>query len=594
MSDIDLADVRVTLVETLDEARDFLHWLGQRRPILAIDTETTGLKWWTPNFTRLVQFGDGEQAWAIGAREWWQLIHDGMQMIVDSGVPVAMHNAKFDQHALETMGWPIPAWHHVYDTKIMDHLCYPIRSHGLKPMGYRRYGSKAVVGDRMLKAHFDEAKVWWDTVDIRTEAYWAYGGMDTVLTARFAMELGAEMSARGLMPAFERESAVQAICYRMEKRGLLIDTEYTVALREQWAERMVELRLQLDAWGVSNPSAKAQVVNALKRKEGWDPEEFTETGEPKLTKGIMGKLDSRIAPLVIEYKRLEKWTSAYLDHFINEQGNHGAVHPSINTLAARTGRMSIQNPAMQTLPSKEATIRRCVLPQDGHRVWAADYDAMELRVMASFSGDDGLLQMFRDGLDPHSFTAAMVYGLDYNELLAGEHKAQRGTAKNTVFSRIYGAGSAKIAETAGVPVQQIDEFQRLYDVRFPGVKRFMDDTQRIARHRMLHEGEPYVTTPYGRWLNVEPDGLFRLVNYIIQGSCADLLKDRLIALDAAGLSDYVMVPVHDELVCSIPEGEDEQAIADEIRATMEEHERFAVPLTCGLEGPGTSWGALYE
>ena len=590
MSDTDLSNVEVTLVETLEEAHAFLQWLGQRRPILAIDTETTGLKWWTPGFTRLVQFGDGETAYALGVREWWQVIHDGLRQLVSDQVPVAMHNAKFDMHALEATGFPVPHWRNVYDTLLMDHLAYPIRSHGLKPMGRRRYGAKAVIGDRMLKDHFNTAGVFWDTVDIREPSYWAYGGMDTVLTARFAEELSRELKARDLWYAFERESLVQAVAYRMEKRGLRVDSSYTRALKDEWAERMLELRLQLDAWGVANPGSKAQVVNALKRKEGWDPEEYTETGEPKLTKGIMGKLDSKIAPLVIEYKRLEKWTSAYLDHFLDEQVD-GVVHPNINTMAARTGRMSITNPAMQTLPSKEASIRKCILPNEGHALWAADYDAMELSVMASFSQDPGLIQVFRDGLDPHSYVASVVYGLDYNEVAAGQHKAQRGLAKNVQFARIYGAGAAKIAETAGVPVSQIEEFQRIYDVRFPGVRQFMRDTESTARHRMLHEGEPYVTTPFGRWLNVEPDSLFKLVNYVIQGSCADLLKSRLVALEQEGLADFIMLPVHDELVLSIPEGDD--STAEEIRHLMEDHTQFTLPLTCGLEGPAKSWGDLY-
>jgi DNA polymerase I len=587
----DLRDINVTLVETLEEAHDFLHWLQQRRPILAIDTECTGLKWWTPNFVRLIQFGDGERAYCLGAKEWGQVIVNALTLIRDSNVPVAMHNAKFDQHAIESMGWPTIGWHNVYDTMVMDHLCYPIRSHGLKRMGYRVYGPSATVGESVLKAHFKDHKLGWDTIPITEPCYYAYGGMDTVLTARFAEDLGRELSQRGLLPAFERESTVQKIAYGMESRGLRIDTEYTQQLKDQWAEEMVALRLQLDAWGVANPSSKAQVVQALHLKEDWDPEEFTETGEPKLTKNIMAAMDSQIAPLVLRYKRLVKWSEAYLSHFLNEQGPTGVVHPSIRTLGARTGRMSITAPALQTLPSKEASIRSCILPREGEVLWAADYDAMELRVMAHFSQDPGLVTLFQEGLDPHSYAASVVYDLSYEELVAGQHKGQRSTAKNTVFSRIYGAGAAKIAETAGVPPHQIEEFMRIYDTRFPGVKRFMDSTQDTARYRMLNEGEPYVTTAYGRWLNVEPDSLFKLVNYVVQGTCADLLKDRLVAIDRLGLSECIMIPVHDELIMSIPEGDTE--MADEIRQTMEEHERFAVPLTCGLEGPFTNWGGAY-
>lgn len=827
-----LQGIRVTLVTNLQEADEFLTWLGQRRPILAIDTETTGLKWWTPGFCRLVQFGDGERAYALGVREWWQIIADAMDRIVRAGVPVAMHNAKFDMHSLESADFAVPAWHNIYDTKIMDHLCYPIRSHALKMMGKRRFGGWATVGDAMLKDHFSTAGVWWDTVDINEERYWAYGCMDTVLTARFAIELGREMKMRNLLPAFERESAVQAIAYRVEKRGLLINTEYTERLLEQWAEEIVGLRMQLDAWGVDNPGSKMQVVNALKAKENWDPEAFTDTGEPQLTKSILASMDSRIAPLVLRYKRLVKWSGTYLEHFLNEQVN-GVVHPNINTMAARTGRMSITGPPMQTLPAKKAgaPIRHCIMPPEGHWLWPVDYDGQELRVMASKANDPGLIQLFEDGLDPHSYVASVVYGLDYNELESGLHVVQRGTAKNCVtpdtlvltsklrwmkagelrvgdrlvafdadlgdsptsrgkarrwrearvnttgfadrptvrvrfsdgselvgtedhpiitrhtgwrnlgdlkpgnvvvkalnvrtvdptrragwlagmfdgegwvtqatgeigvsqnegstadllrdrlgaswsesvaegharfrfrgtqgcrtewltsvgvgeakaadyvramegsvvqghdvtvvsvesagvqrivtlgtdqltyvsegflshntqYSRIYGAGDDKIAETAGVPVSQISEFKRIYDVRFPGVQRYMNHVESTAKQRLLHEGEPYTFTSYGRWLNVEPDKLYALVNYDIQGECADVLKDKTVLLDRMGFGDNIMLWVHDEVLFSFPEG-DRESIR-EAAAAMEEYDRYRVPLTVEAKGPYSTWGQAYS
>jgi DNA polymerase-1 len=586
MSELD--DVKVSLVESLEDAWHFLTWVRQARPILAIDTETTGLKWWTTNFTRLVQFGDANEAWAIGAREWWQVIAEAMDWIVASGQPVAMHNAKFDMHAIEVSGWSLPAWHQVYDTKVMDHLCYPIRSHSLKPMGKRRYGRAATIGDDVMKKRMNDNGWWWDTIPIDEVSYWFYGGMDTVMTARFATELGWELRNRGLLPAYEREMAVQAIAYRMEKRGLTIDMDYTQALHDQWQEEQCKTLIQLEAWNVSNPHSKDQVVKALKRKEDWDPEEFTETGEPKLDKTVLEGMDSQIAPLVLKYKRLVKWSQAYLRHFLDESVS-GVVHPSINTMAARTGRMSIQNPALQTLPSKEASIRKCIVPEGEGELWAVDYDAMELRVMASLSGDPGLHRIFTEGLDPHSYVASVVYGLPYEELVAGQHKAQRGTAKNTQFARIYGAGAERIAITAGVPQSQIEEFIRIYNVRFPGVDQFMKNTEQQAKHRLLHEGEPYVTTPYGRWLNCEPDALYKLVNYAIQGGCADLLKDKMVLVEKMGLGDRMLLPVHDELVlqCS---GEE----ATEISRLMEEHEKFDVPLTCSPEGPFTSWGEAYE
>jgi len=585
-----LDNVTMNLVETLEEAQEFLVWLKQRRPIIAIDTETKGLQWWEPRFVRLIQFGDEHGGWALGADEWGQVIADACSYVSEAGVKVAMHNAKFDMHALENMGWALPAWADVYDTKLLDHLCSPIRSHALKQMGKRRFGPAAVVGDQMLRAAMNTNKWTWSTVPVNDVRYWAYGVMDTVLTARFALELGREVAQRGMLPAFERESAIQAIAYRMESRGLNIDLPYTAQLKSDWQDELAYLKVQLDDWGVANPNSKAEVLGALKRKEGWDPEEFTMTGEPKLDKTVLEGMDSRIAPLVLRYKRLIKWTGAYLNHFLDESVD-GVVFPSINTMAARTGRMSVQNPALQTLPAREDSIRRCIVPDEGNVLHAIDYEAMELRVMASMSNDPGLLKMFRDGLDPHSYVASVVYGLPYEELVQGKHKAQRGTAKNTQFARIYGAQAATIASTAGVPVHQIEEFTNIYDMRFPGVGEFMSDSQRSGNTRLQLEGEPYTTTPYGRWLNVEPDGIFKLVNYGIQGACADLFKDRQVLLDKMGYGDNLVMWIHDEALMQFPEGDEDSP--REVARLMEENDVFKVPMTTSIEGPFKTWGDSY-
>ena len=583
--------IELHYVETVEEADSFLRWLGGRRPILAIDTETTGLQWWTPNFTRLVQFGDAMQGWTLSIEKWKGLAEIAMSRIVEAKAPTVFHNAGFDMHALTSAGLPTPLWSSVHDTLVMDHLNYPIQSHGLKPIARKKWGQWAVVGQDMLKDHFKEAGVWWDTVSLDEPVYTTYAAMDTVLTARLAEDLGATLSQRGLLPAYDREMSAKAILWRAERRGLNVYTDYAKGLRTQWQDDIVGIKLQLDAWGVKNPGSKDQVVKALQRKEGWDPEAFTETGEPKLDKATLNGLEgSEIAPLVIEYKRKVKWIGTYLDHFIENQDDNGRTHPSINTLAARTGRMSITSPALQTLPGREASIRHCIQPDEGHHFWAVDYDAQELRIMAHHSKDPGLIQLFKDGLDPHSYVASVVYGLPYEELVAGEHKVQRGTAKNTQFARLYGAQAPTIAETAGVPVAQIEEFLRIYDVRFPGVSDFMHNIEQVAKTRLIHEGEPYITTAYGRWINVEPDAIFKLVNYQIQGEAADVLKEKIVALDKHGYGDNIVLPVHDELIFSFPEGDTDSPA--EVTKIMEVHDRYAVPLTCHATGPGATWGQL--
>lgn len=577
-----LDGLTVTLVDSLEEAQALLTWL-EEQPHVAIDTETAGLQWWRPDFTRLIQFGTETEAYAVGAREWRQFAAQALALVCKRDIPVYMHNAKFDMHALEADGFPVPAWHNVHDTMIMDHLCSPIRSHALKAMGLRTYGKAATVGDQLLKKLFQTTGLDWDTVPVDEPRYWAYGCMDTVLTARFGLSLYAELQERNLTAQYEREMAVQAITYRMESRGMRIDLPYTERLREEWECRMVSLRLQLDAWGLKNPNSNAQLVEVLQRLDNWEPAEFTETGQPKTSKAVLQKIDSRIVPVVLEYKRLQKWTSTYLDHFLGEHVN-GHVHPNFRTLGARTGRMSITDPPMQTLPAGDPAVRRCILPYEGDSLWATDYDAQEFRVLAHFTQDPGLLRIIEQGADPHAAVASAVYGVP----LADVEPWQRKRSKNVQFAWVYGAGVQKIADTAGLPPEEVDYFVRVYTSQFPKVRGFKDDVENRARAQMLHGEEPHVWTAGGRWCTTEPDKLYPLVNYIIQGSCADLLKMKLVELDKVGLADNVILPVHDELLFSFPEKDLDSA--DEARHIMEEYELFSVPLTCHTTGPLTSWG----
>jgi len=575
-------DASLHLVESLDDAQDFLRWLSQnRRSILAVDTETTGLNPYSDEL-RLVQFGDSETSYAVGAREWWQVISDALARYEH---PIVFHNAKFDLHFLENAGHPIPAPHNTHDTMLMDHVSYPIRSHALKRMSYQRYGPQATVGERMLNDRYKETKTDWRTIPITDEAYWGYACMDTVLTARIADDLRTDLRSRGLWEPYEREMAVESLAYRMERNGIHIDTDYTQSLYDLWEEELICLQLQLDAYGISKPNAKRQIVQALQTAEGWDPEEFTETGEPKLDKQIMAGIDSEILPHVMRFKRLTKWRSSYLEHFLENP----IQHPNIRTMGARTGRMSITEPALQTLPAENSEIRNCIIPKDGYKIHAIDYDQQELRVMAHHSGDPGMQELFRESKDPHSYFTSVIYGMPYDE--ARTHP-KRKLSKNTVFARMYGAGAERIALTAGVHPHEIVEFMNIFDVNFPYVKRFMKDLEEKGRQRALNEGEPYIKTVGGRWLNTEVDKLYKLTNCQIQGDCADVLKMKALDLHRAGFTDNMLVFVHDEILFQFPEGDTEGP--EEAARIMYDDQLFTTPLTVSHNGPADRWGDFYE
>src|SRR5712692_6917771 len=234
-------DAQLTLVDSWEEAEAFLRWLGQTRAVLAVDTETTGLKWWTPSFLRLVQFGDAESGWAIPVDEWKGVIRRALSLYRGD---IAMHNAQFDLHALDSAGIPLPSRYQLQDTKILHALADPLLPHSLKRIGSQKYGDAAVIGERILRQAMAQNKWTWATVPVDYPGYWVYACWDAVLTARIWEDMPHDH------PAYEREMDVARLMFAAEKRGLLIDTEYTQRLAGDWMIEMEEIQACLDRWGL--------------------------------------------------------------------------------------------------------------------------------------------------------------------------------------------------------------------------------------------------------------------------------------------------------------------------------------------------------
>ncbi len=559
-------------VTTVDDAAAFLSWLGNRRPILAVDTETGGLVTHR-DALRLVQFGDGEAAWSLSYRDWRGVIADALDSYAG---PVAFHNAPFDLGFLAHNGLPVPALHCVHDTAVMDRLVCPGERHALKVIGSRLYGAAASAEQDALKAAMSLYKWTWATIPDDFPIYTDYARQDTILTARIAEH---HLPLVPVAP-YEREMVVQDVMYRAERRGLRIDSRYTERLRDNWEHEMSVLRSKVPEFDICNPT-KLQRALTL---DGWEPTEYTPTGRPKFDAAVRAACDHTFARMHTRYKRLEKWSAAYLNAFLDEQDDNGRLHARINTAQAITGRMSITNPALQTLP-RGAEIRNCILPYEGERLWNVDYRAMEMRMFSHLSQDPALVAAARDDLDFHTFTASMVYGIDMGSVT----KAQRQIAKSSVsFGKIFGAGPEQVAKQAGVTVAEVDRFNAVYDAQFPGVARFMADVLSTARQREREEGHPYIKTWGGRRVPQTDGRTYALVNYAVQGGSADIFKERIVALDAAGYGDLIVLPVHDSLLFSIPP--EAECEVPNIVALMEEHTALSVPFTVDVSGPMDRWG----
>jgi DNA polymerase-1 len=598
-----IEDVRLHYVSTFEEIEGFWRWLGERHEndTIAVDIETTGLDHTAADAAiRLVQFGDMQQGWALPAQDWPGLCREVLQRWKGQFVG---HNAvAFDGRWLRRfLGWEFPRERTV-DTMIAAAIIDPISPVGLKPLSDKLIDPRASFGQDMLHRGMSDNGWTWATVPLNYEPYTVYSSMDVVLTAQlwdqFQNQVGPGKSYSGVM---ELEMNTRFIASAMEDRGLRIDVDYC----SDQLERLKEFDAQMAEWAkttygisLSSNGAVAQRLVEL----GAPLVERTNGGALKVDKDIlafMANPDNGIPPeaqmlagQVLKTRNARKVASTYFAAIL-ERVQDGIIHPEIRTMGARTGRMSVSNPALQQLPKKDGYVRNAFIPRNpGELLVSCDYSQIEFRMAGNFSEDPGLIGAFHD-VDAEGGDIFVNLGRDiYQEPDFQKSDKRRGLLKNTTYGKLYGASPAKMAATAGVPVDRMSEVVNAMDATYPGLKTFMKRIEAVGKDRERYEGQGYVLTPSGRRLPCDPDRVYTLTNYLIQSSAADVLKRALVRLDASEWGEMMLLPVHDEVVFSVPEDEVDRALK-EIPEIMGEHDH-PIPLKAEAEGGFVKWGDKYR
>lgn len=603
-----LQDVQLHLVDSVDKARAFIEWLGERRPhnAIAIDTETgelpggkreDALSPWHGRL-RLVQVGDGKQGWSIPWDQWKGVFYEAMERFDG---PIVCHNIAFEARWFDIQSdWKLP-WHRAHDTMIMAHIIDPLGSGALKRLAALHVDGRAVALQESLDISLIENGWTWGTVPTNFQPYWAYGALDCVLTMRL-WEMFYEKCGPGgpYNKAYELEMAARRIVTRMEINGARIDLKYS----QRKFDELTAYAESVKGWakekynGVSI-SSNIQLVRLLESL-GAEINEFTPSGQKSASKdqlqflAIAGNDEVKaLAEVVLKQRKADKLANTYFANFINDNVN-GFVHPSVKTLGARTSRMSIQNPALQTLPKGDDTVRTAFIPKDDdHVIITSDLDQVEFRMFASLSQDPNLITLFNradaTGSDPFTEIGREIY----NDPTMQRSDKRRNLIKGTVYGRLYGAGVAKQALTAGVAEPQMRTVSDAFDTRFPGMAFFQKQIEDAGVRRFREEGQGYVYTWTGRRLPCDEDRAYTLVNYLIQGGAAEVFKSNLIKLDQADLTELLIVPVHDEIVLNAPR-KDAQEIMKVVQECMTTRDGWAVPLTSGIDGPMENWGEKYR
>lgn len=582
--------VQINVVESEEDLEGFRDFIRSHLRFLGLDSETTGLAIYKSDFRcRLVQFGTPNEAWVVPVEKGPRFQED-VRLALRGVQGFVLHNASYDLQVFEkTLGVPMEEmWPKVTDTRILAHLLDPRAKdeggygHSLEEL--TRVYIDADVADNvktlmadLAKAHKTTKANVWKKVPLEDSHFQLYSGMDPILAARLYDRLHgrAYVISPELIPY---EHKLAEICSYMERNGFLLDVEYTEKLSgELKLQESLHKETALN-FGCENVNSTEQVADVLEAL-GVKIINRTLSGKRKVDDDLLSKLvkdqhpAGEFAQSVIEGKKAGKWRKTWVDTFLRERDSNDRCHASINPLRARTARMSITGIPAQTLPAGDWVIRRCFLADEGHRIASVDYQAQELRVLAALSGDERMQDAFRSGADLHQITAD-ASGVD------------RKIGKMVNFAYVYGSGARNIAEKGGITVPLASTVIKGFEASYPMVKELSKKLQAEA----IANG--YIVTPFGRRLPVDQDRPYASLNYLIQSSSRDITASALIRLHDEGFTPYLRLPVHDEVVASVPEAKAQWG-AKRIAEIMAADFR-GVWVGTDAEVGKRSWGSLYS
>ncbi len=444
-----------------------------------------------------------------------------------------------------------------------------------------------------------KAKLAFSQLDLATAR--AYAGRKADLVLRLRQHLAKALKATGELEGLHRyyEMALISVLQTMERNGILVDAEVLGKQSKAIGERLVEVeRSAFEMAGEEfNLGSPKQLQRIFYEKLQLPILKKTPKGQPSTAEPILQELalDYELPKLIMDHRGLSKLKSTYTDKLpLDINKRTGRIHSSFQQAVAATGRLSSTDPNLQNIPIRTAEgrkVRQAFVARKGYRLLAADYSQVELRIMAHLSSDSGLLKAFSNAQDVHKATAAEVFSTPLEEVT----QEQRRRAKAINFGLIYGMSAFGLARQLGIDRQSAQHYVDLYFQKYPGVLKYMEQTQAYA------DEHGFVETIFGRRLYL-PDihagnGMLRkaaqrtAINAPMQGSAADIIKQAMIDIDhwlSSGVLDARMVlQVHDELVFEVAEA-DVALLSEGVRFRMVSAAALSVPLVVDV-GVGFNW-----
>lgn len=517
------------------------------------------------------------------------------EVFCNDSVKILGQNFKYDMKVLRRAGVPVGgAW---FDTMIAAWILDVSLSVGMDALAQRYFGVSTIKFKDVVPKGCTFA-------DVPLALALEYAAEDAAITFRLYEHLLPllEEDVQRYRIFKEYEMPLQAILVDMELEGIALDIFELEAYSEELKYDIdkVEKETYALCGKKFNLSSPKQLQTILFQERGLTPGKKTKTGY-STDNSVLSNLtkEDPVPEKILKYRTLSKLKSTYVDVLpALVHPRDGRIHTVYSQIGAATGRLSSNNPNLQNIPIRDENgrrIRRAFKSRAAYQFLSADYSQIELVVLAHMSGDEALSRAFRESVDVHSQTAALLFGVDISDI----NPSQRRLAKMVNFGVMYGMSAFRLANSLDISQKEAKHFIDAYFTTYSGIRLFIDKTVETAQE------EGGVRTMDGRFRpirginsrnRIEKSAAERAaVNSRIQGTAADIMKRAMISIHRILKEQHpdakMLLQVHDELLFEIPEPE-LQSVVPLVKETMEASAHLSIPLRVQVEC-GSSWGDIH-
>jgi DNA polymerase-1 len=525
--------------------------------------------------------------------------------LTDQKIPKVGHNLKYDFIMLARYGLQVEPLS--FDTMIAEWICDPSsRNLGLKSLAWVRLGIEMTEIEELIGRGKNQKTM----AELPISRVAPYAGADARICLSLMEELEQELEEKALDRLFnELEMPLVSILADMEMAGVLIDTDFLEDFSSDLSSRLDEIENQIfeyveHPFNINSTQQLSQVLFDELRLTPPDRTRKTASGFYSTAASVLEELKDAhpIVTLILEQREIGKLKSTYADALPKQVNPHTSrIHTSFNQTGSVTGRLASSNPNLQNIPIRTdlgRQIRRAFIADQGNVLLGVDYSQIELRIVAHMSQDKAMIEAFLDDQDIHTTTASAIYNVDPNQVTSG----MRRHAKAVNFGLIYGMSPYGLSRSTDLTLAEAEDFVDTYFKRFPGVRRYLDQTRQIASEQgyveTLLSRRRYFPQLMKGGVKVSEQTKARAereaINAPIQGSAADIIKIAMLRLPKAlkerGLSAKMLLQVHDELVLECPKNE-LQDTANIVKNIMQTAYKLSIPLKTDAKA-GPNWAEM--